>query len=63
MNHAFSDQALRGQEGFINSYIDTLTEKLQRKAVSKTPVDLMRWLNFTTFDIIGDLCFGSHSIL
>jgi cytochrome P450 len=58
LNHAFSDQALRGQEGFINSYINLLIEKLHKKAASDSQVDLMRWLNFTTFDIIGDLCFG-----
>lgn len=58
LNHAFSDQALRNQEGFINSYIDLLIGKLQKKAASGSQVDLMRWLNFTTFDIIGDLCFA-----
>jgi hypothetical protein len=57
-NHAFSDQVFRGQEDYINSYIDVLIDKLHVKAASDLPVDLMRWLNFTTFDIIGDLCFS-----
>ncbi|KAF1968697.1 cytochrome P450 monooxygenase-like protein [Bimuria novae-zelandiae CBS 107.79] len=58
MNHAFSDQALRGQEPTISSYITLLISKLQNKARSDTPVDIMRYINFTTFDILGDLCFG-----
>jgi len=37
--------------------------KLRKHAVAKTPVDIVRWLNFTTFDITGDLTldtsFGS----
>ncbi|KAF2822613.1 cytochrome P450 [Ophiobolus disseminans] len=51
-------------ERYLNSYVDLLVEKLHVKAVSGSPVDLMRWLNFTTFDIIGDLCFDEsfHSL-
>lgn len=58
MNHAFSDQALRNQEPIINSYIALFISKLRAKARSDTPVDIMRYINFTTFDILGDLCFG-----
>lgn len=58
MNHAFSDQALRSQEPIINSYITLLISKLKAKAQAGTPVDIMRYINFTTFDILGDLCFG-----
>ncbi|OCL05893.1 cytochrome P450 monooxygenase-like protein [Glonium stellatum] len=58
LNHAFSDQALRQQESIINSFIDVLIQKLHQKATLGSPVDMVRWLNFTTFDIIGDLCFS-----
>jgi hypothetical protein len=58
MNHAFSDQALRNQEPIINSYITLLVSKLQAKARRGIPVDIMRYINFATFDILGDLCFG-----
>lgn len=34
-----------------------MIEKLHRHAQSKTPVNIMRWLNFATFDITGDLSF------
>ena len=34
-----------------------MIEKLHKRALSKAPIDIMRWLNFTTFDITGDLAF------
>lgn len=60
LNHAFSEAALREQEPLVNSYFDTLIEKLSRRAesVDDSKVDLVQWYNFTTFDIIGDLAFG-----
>ncbi|KAF1847911.1 benzoate 4-monooxygenase cytochrome P450 [Cucurbitaria berberidis CBS 394.84] len=57
LNHAFSEQALRSQEEIINSYITLMIQKLHKREESKTPADIMRWLNFTTFDITGDLTF------
>ena len=57
LNHAFSDQALRAQESMINSYIAILIYKLHNKAKEGELVDMMRWLNFATFDILGDLMF------
>ncbi|KAF2685242.1 cytochrome P450 monooxygenase-like protein [Lentithecium fluviatile CBS 122367] len=58
LNHAFSDGALRNQEHIINSYVSLFIEKLQKKAEGDIPVDIVRYLNFTTFDILGDLCFA-----
>lgn len=59
VSHAFSEQALREQEHLITPYFDLLIEKLKQQAVSseKEGIDLVRWYNFTTFDILGDLCF------
>lgn len=42
----------------VKSHVSLLVSKLHQKAESGTPVDIMRWLNFTTFDIFGDLCFA-----
>ncbi|KAL9068553.1 MAG: hypothetical protein Q9161_006098 [Pseudevernia consocians] len=57
---AFSERAMREQEPLIMGYIDLLIQRL--KVQSQGPmggeVDLVRWYNFTTFDIIGDLAFG-----
>ena len=60
LNHAFSESALREQEPLVDTYFDTLIEKLSRRAhsMNDSKVDLVQWYNFTTFDIIGDLAFA-----
>lgn len=56
--HAFSEKALRGQEGIMKQYIDVLVARLPEKAQKGEVVDMVKWYNFTTFDLIGDLAFG-----
>lgn len=56
--HAFSEKALREQEPFMKAYIDLLMEKLHGVAAAKIPTDMVKWLNFTTFDLTGDLALG-----
>jgi cytochrome P450 len=57
--HAFSERALREQENIFAKHIDTLVAKLHQEAKKpNAAVDMVRWLNFTTFDIMGDLTFG-----
>ena len=60
--HAFSESALREQEYFPLAYIDLLTRRLREIIASSGDhgaiVDIVKWLNFTTFDIIGDLALG-----
>jgi len=60
LSHALSESALRDQEPLLNSYFDLLIRKLyeQVNGPSKGKVEIVRWFNFTTFDLIGDLCFG-----
>jgi cytochrome P450 len=58
--HAFSDRALRDQEGLIRGYVDTMIGKL-RAEITRTNsarIDISNWMNYTTFDITGDLLFG-----
>lgn len=55
-SQGFSDKALRNQESLIRGYIDKLMARLLEKR--NTPVDLVRYFNYTTFDIIADLTFG-----
>jgi cytochrome P450 len=52
LSHAFSEQALRDQEGLIHQYTDLLVSKLHEQVTKpeKGKIDLVRWLNFTTFD-------------
>ena len=52
LSHAFSEQALRDQEDLIHQYTDMLISRLheQVNGPSSGKIDLVRWLNFTTFD-------------
>jgi cytochrome P450 len=58
--HAFSDRALREQEPLLHLYADLLVQKLREQLHHSRPevVDITRWYNYTTFDLIGDLAFG-----
>ncbi|KAF7941446.1 hypothetical protein BELL_0061g00170 [Botrytis elliptica] len=60
---AFSDRATKSHEPTVKRYIDILIGRLN-EAISEQrkddrTVDLVQWLNFATFDIIGDLGWGS----
>jgi cytochrome P450 len=58
MAHAFSDAAIKEQEMLIKKYVDLLFVQLQTRAAQQKPVDMLKWYNYTTFDIIGDLAFA-----
>lgn len=64
LSHAFSERALREQEELITSYINLFIEKLAETAENGAKVDMVKWYNFATFDIISDLAFGEsfHSL-
>ncbi|KAE9375433.1 isotrichodermin C-15 hydroxylase [Stipitochalara longipes BDJ] len=59
---AFSDKAIRLQEPIITHYVDLLIKKLRQKVeenqYKRPTIEVVRWLNFTTFDIISDLGWG-----
>ena len=56
---AFSTRALRGQTEVITPYVDLFVAQLTRLAIDE-PVDMRQWLNWLTFDIFGDLTFGTR---
>ncbi|KAF7888170.1 uncharacterized protein EAF02_002711 [Botrytis sinoallii] len=60
LSHAFSEASLREQEPLMNVYFDLLIQKLyeQIDSPSNGKVNIVRFFNFTTFDLIGDLCFA-----
>ncbi|GME64949.1 hypothetical protein AJ79_03600 [Neofusicoccum parvum] len=58
MAHGYSDRALRDQLPVIKSYADLLFAKLRHLSETGKPVDMVKWYNFLTFDVIGDLAFG-----
>jgi cytochrome P450 len=56
--HSFSQKALSEQEPILQNYVDKLITNLKRMGENDEEFNLVNWLNFTTFDIIGDLAFG-----
>ncbi|KAI1153547.1 cytochrome p450 monooxygenase [Nemania diffusa] len=59
LSHGFSDRAMRAQEPIFREYVDLLVQRLAERSDTGEPVDMKAWLNFTTFDVIGNLAFGS----
>ncbi|KXJ95918.1 cytochrome P450 [Microdochium bolleyi] len=57
----FSDRSMRAQEPVINGYVDLLIRRLRERATGTEggTVDIKTWMNWTTFDVIGNLGFGS----
>ena len=57
---AFSERAVREQESLVMNFVDLLIQRLKTQIEGPTggEVDLVRWYNFATFDIIGDLSLG-----
>lgn len=64
LNHAFSDSSMYEQEPVVKQYIDLLCARLGEHAATGETFDIVRWFNFMTFDIIGDLMFADsfHSL-
>lgn len=56
--YVFSPAALTEQESYLKYYIDLLMERLRERMLEGVPVDMARWYNYLTFDIIGELAFG-----
>jgi cytochrome P450 len=59
--HGFSDRSMKEQEPIIGGYVNLLIQRIREnldKAPDK-PLNMLEWLNWTAFDIIGDLGFGA----
>jgi hypothetical protein len=56
--HSFSQKALSEQEHIIQGYVSTFIAQLGKMSARDEQFNMVDWLNFTTFDIIGDLAFG-----
>lgn len=57
MSSSFSDKAIRDQQPIIQEYVDSLIESLRDQS-DKEPQNIVQFLNWTTFDIIGKLALG-----
>ncbi|KAL1595171.1 hypothetical protein SLS60_009859 [Paraconiothyrium brasiliense] len=58
VSHAFSDKALREQEDILKGYVKLLVKQLTEASKQHGEVDMVRFYNYTTFDIMADLTFG-----
>ena len=60
LSHAFSEKALREQEGLIKVHVNNLINAIKSRVdgPSKGKINLVDWYHWATFDIIGDLAFG-----
>ena len=54
---AFSDKALRGYEERIQKYRDKLIAQIE--TFDGRPINVSKWFNLYSFDIMGDLAFGA----
>ena len=54
---AFSDKALRGYEERTKKYCDQLLSCI--RGFDGQPVNVSKWFNLYTFDVMGDLAFGT----
>ncbi|KAI8952146.1 cytochrome P450 [Xylaria longipes] len=57
LSPAFSEKAMREQQPIILKHVDLLVKGLG-SCSGKEPQDLVKWFNWTSFDIIGRLAFG-----
>ncbi|KAH7037429.1 cytochrome P450 [Microdochium trichocladiopsis] len=58
LSHGFSKRALWEQEATVQGFVDRLITRFHEFADTGKTFDIVRWYNFATFDIIGDLSFG-----
>lgn len=60
LSHAFSDKAIREQERLIQPYFNLLISRVRRDAERRPgkKVNMSKWFNYITLDVMGDLSFG-----
>jgi cytochrome P450 len=59
LSHAFSESALREQEPILQLYAHKLLDQLSLHCTTG-PLDMVSWLTFASFDLIGHMCFGEN---
>ena len=62
LSTCFTPTALQAQEAAVISYVDKFVEILRRRCDTQgrdtTTINIVEWISFVVFDIIGDLGFG-----
>lgn len=54
---AFGNRSIRGYEKRMTPYRSLLLQAIERSR--ERPMDMTKWFNLYTFDVMGDLAFGS----
>jgi cytochrome P450 len=62
LSHAFSEKALREQEGILQAYVDKLLAQLSFRDSSE-PFDIVAWYNFTSTFSTAVIFMSSSDIL
>jgi tryprostatin B 6-hydroxylase len=55
---AFSDKALQGYAQRTKIYDNQLVSRIDVAAASGEPMNMSKWFNYYSFDVMGDLAFG-----
>ncbi|CUS11625.1 unnamed protein product [Tuber aestivum] len=58
LSHGFSAKALLEQEDIVQGYVDKLIGQINVHGTRPEGDEMVKWYNFFTFDLIGDLAFG-----
>lgn len=58
LSYGFSKKALWEQEGIVQEFVTKLMNSILEFSQRGEVFDIVRWFNFITFDVIGDLSFG-----
>jgi len=58
LSHGFSVKALSEQEDIVHNYLDKLIRQINAYGTGPEGDEMVKWYNFFTFDLIGDLAFG-----
>jgi len=58
LSHAFSDRSLKEQEVLVAEVVDEFIVQIGKQGTTHEGIDIVKWFNLTTFDIIGSLAFG-----
>ena len=58
LSYGFSKKALHEQEDIMQEYVNKLQKNFWKFSNKNEAFDIVKWFNFITFDVIGDLAFG-----
>ena len=63
LSHSFSDKGLKEQEPLLKKWSDLMRTKMAEQADGTTKLDMVKFYNCTTFDIMGKSTMATFSPL